>query len=388
MSTVRELHEQAMVLADQMLAARNRGHWRIAGDLAIEAFHIELEAATLAFDRETSAATRILLLKSAANLAREAKAWEEGTDLAIRALSAEDLREHRTEIFRIVETLRTYAHLDVSGVTLAETEMQLTIAGPVAAPDFARADEVTTRVENLRTLVVRSAMRKSGLAFKDVTPRTPAFKSVFTPYISTARAASFAVTLKFGVNEQGELELFENMPDIVSRRRPPKVAKVLDDVIASAKAYAEGGPEALRRVVQDDSYAKNAATLLRSISPDAKRIETVGLTIIRHGRATPVALPDRDTFDGSSPIWFAKGNQVEALPAAERVVIGQLLEGNAIRASRARGIIVQADGSPVAFHYDEAAHGDIIDSYWKHRVRARLRRVGTKGYFLLNIDDA
>jgi hypothetical protein len=40
--------------------------------------------------------------------------------------------------------------------------------------------------------------------------------------------------------------------------------------------------------------------LFRELSPDAKRIETVGFTVVRHGKATPVALPDRDAFDVQS----------------------------------------------------------------------------------------
>jgi hypothetical protein len=107
MTSVRALHERAMKLADEMLAARSRGRKRIAEQLASEAFHVELRAAELAFDRDTSPATRVILLRSAANLAREAREWIAGMDLAIRALSADGLKEYRTEIFRIMRTLRT-----------------------------------------------------------------------------------------------------------------------------------------------------------------------------------------------------------------------------------------------------------------------------------------
>ncbi len=388
MTTVRELHDRAMELADEMLTARARGRRRQANALAVEAFEAELRAATLAFDRDTSAPTRIILLRSMASLAREARVYEAGIDLAIRALADESLREQRTEIFRIVETLRTYEHLNVEGVTLQDTDIQLTLAGPAAAPDFARSDEVLNRVEKFRLLVVRDAMRKTGLPYEKSSPRTHQFRSVFTPYLSTPRAASFAVTLKFGVDEQGELDLFRDMAaESGTKKRPPRASRVLDDVIASARAYAEGGPMGLRRVIPDESYAKNAASLLRELSPDARGIVTVGLTIVRKGRIVPVHLPERNAFDGVTPNGSAGGG-AEALPPIQESVVGTLLEGNAINAERAHATVVADGGRRIKFEYDEASHGDIIDGYWKHRVRVRLRRIAARRLFLLNIDNA
>ena len=229
-------------------------------------------------------------------------------------------------------------------------------------------------------------MRRAGISFSDGTPRAHQFKAVFTPYLSPARAASFAVTLRFGIDEQRELALWENVAETGSKRRPPQVWKVLEDVIASARAYADGGPTALRKLIPDESYARNAATLLRELSPDSKRIETVGLTIVRHGKVTPVALPERDAFDVSKAPWFAQGGITEALPPMERIAVGRLLAGNAVHADRARGSVVEDDGTVVSFHYDEAAHGDVIDGYWKHRVRTRLRRIAG-GFLLLSIDN-
>ncbi|CAN5701614.1 hypothetical protein BH23GEM9_BH23GEM9_20030 [soil metagenome] len=385
--SVREHHERAMSLAEQMLAARHRGHRNVADKLAIEAFEAELRAATLAFDKEVSDATRLILLRSTANLAREARQWEPGMELIIRALSAEELRPYRTEVFRIMETLRTYEHLSISGVTLSDTDVQLTIAGPDAAPDFARSDEVLNRVQTLQKLMIRNAMRRAGIPYAEGTPRAHRFRSVFTPYISQARAASFAVTLRFGIDEQQELALFEDMGHPSKSGKPPGVSKVLEDVVRTARAYSEGGPEGLRRVIEDESYARNAAGLLRELSPDSRRIETVGFTTVRNGKPSSVALPERNAFEASKMPWFGEGGTAEALPAVQRTVTGQLLAGDAVRADRARGTIVEDDGSMVKFRYDEASHGDVIDGYWKHRVTVLLRRLKTD-YLLLSIDDA
>ncbi len=386
MTTVREFHDRAMRLADDLLLARHRGRRKEADRLAREAFAAELQAATIAFDRDVSAVTRVILLRSVANLAREAKRWEDAIDLAIRALSAEDLVDHRSELFRIVDTLRTYEHLGLHGVTLADTEVQLSVAGAVAAPGFARSDEVTRRVGFVHDLMVRTAMRKLKMPYEDSAPRTRYFKEIFTPFMSEARAASFAVTLKFGVGEQVELALLGDNESPASKRRPPSVSKVLDAVIASARAYAEGGPSALRKLIRDESYARNAASLLRQLSPDAERISTVGLTVLRGGQSAPVALPNRDAFD--TRIRVTARGLAEALPPYESTFVGQLLEADARHPARSRAAIVLDDGRNIPFRYDEPTHGDIVASYWKHRVAIRLRREGAQGYVLLHVDDA
>lgn len=387
MTTVRSLHERAMAKTDEMIVARQRGHHRIADGAALEAFRSELAAATLAFDRETSVATRVILLKSAANLAREAKVWAEGIDLAVRALAAEDLRGQRTQIFRIIDTLRTYEHLELEGIELADADVQLVVAGPDAAPGFARSDEVTRRVEHVRQLMVRTAMRRSGIPFEASTPRAQQFRNHFTPFLSQGRAASYAVTLRFGIGEQWDLGFTDDDAQH-TKRKLPKVSRVLDDVIAAAQAYARGGLATLRHLIQDDNYAKNASTLLRQLSPDSERISTVGLTVYRRGQSTQVALPERAAFDLTAVPLLLRAGITEALPAPTIRVRGRLLEANALNPAKFHASVQRSDGFVQKFEYDEATIGDVIDSYWKHEVIVTLRRDEHQRFFLQSIDDA
>ncbi len=384
MSTVRAVHDRAMALAEKLISARTDG----AADehltaIAKEAFAAELEAATLAFDRATSPATRLILLRSAAHLAREAREWTSGLDLAIRALGDETLRDHRTELLRILDTLRTYEHLEVTGVQLSDTEVQLSIAGSEAAPGFARAEEVTRRVNNVRKLLIRNNMRRLGQPFDAAAPKSRVFREAFTPYLSLPRAASYAITMRFGVNEQTELNLpgGEVTP-------PPSVAASIDDLVKAAKDYAKGGLGALRESIKDENYARATASLLRDLSPDNKRIQTVGLTVFRNGRADPIALPARGAFDPPRVSRMPSVADGQALPPVEVEVRGRLLEGSAKKPQRAHATIVEDSGNEIVIHYDEATHGDVIDGYWKHVVSARIRRFKREQWFLIDIEDA
>lgn len=382
MTKVRTLHDAAMEAVDRVIQARSTGDNAAAQGLLMEAMHHELAAAELAIEKELSAATILVLLRSAANLARDAKQWHEGIDLVIRALSSNDLKSHRTELFHICDTFRTYEHLQLHGVELGETDIQLVVSGPEAAPGFARATEVTRRVEDVHRLLLRSAMHRSGIPFGSNMPRGRQFQETFTPYLSPARAASYAITLRFGVHEQGELK-FDNS----EQKHPFSVKEALGDLVDAAKAYSEGGPSAVRALIKDEQYAINTASLLRDMSPDTARINTVGLTVSRDGFIDAIALPPRRTFEAPTGEWFAKATGRSALPAATITVVGRLLTGDARAPSKAQAAIVLDNGEALKFRYDEASHGDVIEGYWKHRVRVQLRRVGAKRFMLVDIDD-
>jgi hypothetical protein len=373
-----------MAFADRLLAARQRqGDGDEIQSLAVSAYEAELAAATLAFERETSVATRMILLRSAAHLAREAKQWESGLDLAIRALQALDLRPYRTELLRILDTLRTYEHLQIEGVELSDTEVQLSMAGPEAAPGFAKAEEVTRRVNDVRKLMIRNSMRRAGLPFDAPQVRGRLFREAFTPYLSLPRAASYALTVRFGVHEQTELDL-----ELAGSVPAPSVADALDDLMQTAKQYARGGLAAIQEIIPDKDYAKATANLLRDLSPDSQRIQTVGLTVFRNGIPDPIALPSRRAFDPPPKSTMPTATDNQALPPADVEVIGRLLEGSAKHPRKAWGTIVEDNGREIQIKYDEAAHGDIIDGYWKHRVRARIIRTKRQQWMLTDIQDA
>lgn len=383
MTTVRELHDRAMQLADQLLEMKLEGDRARADALAVQAFHEELAATELAFAKRVSVATRLVLLRSAANLAREAKKWEAGLDLAARALGDVDLKAHRLEVFRIVDTLRTYEHLQVSGVELADRDLQLSVAGPEAAPGFARADEITERVDHVRRLMLRVTMRRQGLPFDAPMSRSPRFQQSLTPYLSVARAASYAITLRFGVFEQTEMDL----PDAKSVPRV-SVRDALEDLMEAARAYSDAGPTGLQRLMRDDAYARNAAALLRQLSPDEYRVSTVGLTIQRAGSMEAIALPPRQAVAPPVPVWMPQDLRRQALPPKEFTVVGRLLEGSAKKAADTWATIVTDDGEEIHVRYDEATFGDVIGAYWKHRVSAVLLRKGAKSSQLKDIDHA
>lgn len=381
MTTVSEFHDRAMMSADRMLALRHKGQHEEAIVLAKQAYQDEAAAVRLAFELNVSVPTKLILLKSAANLGREARQFEDGIDLCIAALAMPDLRSYRRDVLHAMDTLRTYEHLQLDGVVLDDTDVQLSVAGTEAAPGFARLSEVMRRVDHVSALTRRTALRRAGA--ESGRPRLEGrFHEAVTPYLSVARAASYAVTLRFGVLEQIELDL-----DGV-KVAPVSIRETLDQMMHIVSAYTHGGPSAIIKEFGDNAFARSMSQLIRDMSPDDERVHTVGLTVVRSGKAMPIALPARNTFQTPVPSAFAEAIGREALPPREIVLSGTLLEGSAKRANHAWATLISDEGASDRVYYDEATFGDVIDKYWKQRVRATVLRRGNRLSVLSDIEPA
>jgi hypothetical protein len=91
MKTVRELHDEAMKLAQLAYVAREKGQHARAETLAREAYPYEEKAANLvaeeyADDRKTSEPTRSILYLSAASLAYQCKELKSARHLIVQGL--------------------------------------------------------------------------------------------------------------------------------------------------------------------------------------------------------------------------------------------------------------------------------------------------------------
>ena len=73
MKTVRELHDEAMRLANLAMVARHKQDWPQAEALARQSYEYELQAAELLAEGKESEPTRSILYRSSASLAYQFK---------------------------------------------------------------------------------------------------------------------------------------------------------------------------------------------------------------------------------------------------------------------------------------------------------------------------
>ena len=103
MSTVRELHDKAVNLAQLALVAREKGDSEKAEALAIEAYEYESQAADLVSNEEQSEPTLSILYSSAASLAYQGRKFDVALQLVAKGLSGYPPPQVKEELKALIE---------------------------------------------------------------------------------------------------------------------------------------------------------------------------------------------------------------------------------------------------------------------------------------------
>ena len=138
-------------------------------------------------------------------------------------------------------------------------------------------------------MILRTAHRRAGKPFLERLNRGAQISRQVGVYLSTPRAASFAVTVHVGFSEQLVLPYIGGGAS----------AAIVEDALDCLEAIQHGDIEELRRRISDAAYRRNFLALAKRIAPDGKAISAVGFTALRPGGGerrilltrTPVMMP-------------------------------------------------------------------------------------------------
>ena len=196
MSNVPKIHREAMEWAEE-------GQFRLqSGDQpsAREAFRkaMELERAAAFATDENLEPDRSVLFRSAGSLALDCEELRAAEQLLAMGLAGDPPEEIAEEIRDLLEQVHFRRHLDVRGLTLEATDVQMSIAGEAVGFGVASSDEFVGRVKDFETLVLRTAERMLGRPYREHGSPKKRLKEDFGIFLSVPRAASYAVTLKLG----------------------------------------------------------------------------------------------------------------------------------------------------------------------------------------------
>lgn len=270
------MHERAMSLADAAMVARMAGDEQTAANLLHSAFEHERDAAlSVSSNLEP---TRSILLRSAASLALESSENREAERLIGMALSGEPPEEIADELRDLLEQVYFQRHLATRGIVLQQDEFQMSIAGASVGYGISESGQFVERVKDLEKLVYRTAERKLGHAYRESGKPTAKLQREVQLYLSTPRAASFAVTFRLGKKEQPSL------PGMDLAR------EIIDEILDCFILFAAAQYEQLSQRITDNSYYRNFVGLARQIAPDGEDIKLVGLTARREERERQVVL--------------------------------------------------------------------------------------------------
>ena len=278
---INDSHQRAMEAAGRAFRADLEGDYQLAESLFREAYDLERNATEAVAPYHGSEPTRSVLLRSAASLALDCREHREAERLVAVALSGNPPAELCEELRDVLETVYFSRHLDLRGLELDPIEFQMTMVGGVVGFGVMESSQFLRRAETLERLLIRSVERQQGLPFRESGgPRRRAMKD-FEIYFSTARAASYAITVRLG---RPQRQLLLEFPDQV------QPSAVVDDVLVCLDEFGAGNVESLHERISDEAYFNNFTALARRLAPDGEKVRTVGFTAVKGDEERVVAL--------------------------------------------------------------------------------------------------
>lgn len=270
MSRVRELHQEAMQIAQLALVARNQSDPDKAEELAWKAFLLEKEAADLIPLDESSEPTRSILYRSAASLAYQARNFEMARRMVFKGFSGSPPDEIFFELENLYEQVRfeeklqqeDFGILDNNDVNLA-LDGRLVGYGTILYPEFSK------RLENLTKLLDRTTSRlmkrdyqSSGSVAKEYKP--------FNHALQVPTPGSFSITIRLiRAEDQQQGNFFV-----------PDAKTLIDEVITGIELVNQSEEEALRQRIVDPKYFRNFLSLTKDLAPDGEKITLVKINSV------------------------------------------------------------------------------------------------------------
>ena len=327
-----------------------------------QAFELERNAAQLLLQSFDVEPTRSVLYRSAATLALECGEYVEARRLAHQGLAGNPPQEIFDEIHEILEEEEFQRHLSTRGVTLHPEEFQMSFAGPAITAGFALAAAVMSRLENLRSLILRTAERISGVPYRT---RGRAQRPLEF-FVGVPRAGSFALSVHIGEPEQ------LNLPGI------GKAGAVVQELFDCFDLFESDSRTPLRDRIRDDAYYTNFVALARKIGPDGNAVRWVGLTSVRGSEKRYVELKP---VPRNLPV--RPRHEVDEV-TEEITVQGVLRYADATRATETVRLL-DSDGN---LHKIRIPLGvdDVVKPYWLEEVVVTGFR-DNQGYIVLDTID-
>lgn len=264
MTTVRELHNRAMVLAQEALVLRSTDDNETAIALAREAFKLEALAVRQIPQSEDVEPTRSILCQSAASLALQCSEFAEARRYAALGLSGDPPRSIAGELLQLLETISFHEALTQDGIQLGDEFLECALTGPAVGYGVVGYREFIDRITQITQLLDRTVQRLVGSAYRRA-GRRPKDAQPFVPFLEAPQRGSFSVTIRLGTREGEMAPLFPSAHDVITN--------VLEGIeLVDSERESE-----LQTRIKDDAYYVNFVSLTRNMAPDGEKISVVQL---------------------------------------------------------------------------------------------------------------
>ncbi len=278
MSTVRDLHNQAMDLVERAILERIRGNMDVNAQLHKEALELEL-AAIAEMDKygETAEPTWSVLHRSAGWMAFNSNQYRRAEQIASKALAGEPHPEIAEELRELLEQTNFHRHLELNGAELGVGEIQLSLVGHSVASGMMILSDLVGRMDSFQKLVYRIAQRRVHGEYKSHIPKN--IQRGYRVFTGVPRVGSFAIALRLAhPHEQPSSAKMPGTDEIINEFMD------LMDLVNSSRV------EAIQERIPDPKYLDNFFGLAKKIAPDGGRVRQVSFTSLTLGEQRAVAV--------------------------------------------------------------------------------------------------
>lgn len=361
MSAVDKFHDEAMEAAFFADQERRRGNKKRSEELFDQALNLELKA--LGEMSEPVEPTYSILHRSAGWLALDCNQPRLAERLASKALAGEPDPRIAEELRDLLEQINFRRHLELRGITLGEGEIQLSLSGQNVGLGMVSQGEFFGRVENSSKIIQRIVERRNNKPFRERGRPDKHIAENYELFVSTPRAASFAVTLKLG-RPTGQLFL----PGVIT------TDDIMDEFMDLMEMASQARVSEILKRISDPAYFRNFIGLSRKIAPDGERIRQVGLTTVRNGseRFVDVSTPASEFPPIPAP---EESQEFETEPVELR---GVLRYADAMRDVNNKIKIIDKSGKTLDIEVPEGMMNDIVRPLWASQVRVNGIRTGSR----------
>lgn len=356
MKTVNDFHTAAMDCAELAIIAQRRRDLESAKKYFEQSLALELSAIEVMNVGELIEPTFSILHRSAATLALDCDNIRLAEQLIAKALSRNPPHEIADELRDLLEQVYFRRHLGLRGIALEEDELQMSLAGSSVGFGVIDSNEFLNRVQSASVMLTRIVERKQKKPFREKGPAKKALKESYSLYLSTPRAASFAVTMKLG------------RPTINSTFPGFSDSMVIVNEFMELLNYIErGDQEAIVHAIPEKAYRTNFVHLARRLAPDGNNIKLVGFTALRDGQESVVQIqrPKKEI-----DVRTLKGIENEGSQSQDKIIVkGYLRYADATHYDSPTIQIIDVETKkPHRIKVPEGMMNDIVKPLWNSLV--------------------
>ena len=360
--------------SDLALLERQKGNEEAALAHLLKALELESQAANDLTSNISAEPTRSVLFRSAATIARDCGQFSAAEKLIHKALAGDPPDSIAEELRDLLEQVTFERHLGLRGVSLSDDEFQMAITGRSVGFGVVPTDLFLRRVQSTENLLYRTAERKQRRPYRDRGRRDEQLAQNLECYLTTPRAASFAVTFRIGGLTQPSL------PGLSLGEA------VIDELLECLELYTDGKDDKLKERMPEEAYYRNFIALAQSVQPDGDKINMVGFTTVRRGKVKQVSL--RQPKDKAPILQDIKTDaEKDKKKKADQNLVevrGTLMIANATKKSEKKSgeiEIVTAADQRVKIIVPPGMMSDIVKPLWEAEVDV----VGTRKGKLIHL---